>query len=789
MPHAELTRMSQLAEPRSEEDVKVKVLIPYLESLGYSTEDMRFENSIAVTVGSKTTWVASDIEILVDGEPQIVIDAKSPRRTLSDKDVLQAVSYAKLVKTPAAPFGFASNGLDLLGMNAIDGSSVSEIPTRSELIALLQRRPPKRLSEIALNEVRSTLLTIVAQADLYRVIERCKQVLVAQALIRSDQAFREITKILLVKMNEERRAIYEDRDNRFSEVWIRAATRADRLTVVQVFSQLFADALTTYPDIYDGDEPPLRVHDDETLMTLVRELEPYSFLGTGDDIKGAVYEIFLKSTLRGDFDQYFTPREIVEFMVGMADPQPEDKFVDPAAGSGGFLIRAFVYVRDQLSDRKKSARAYHQAIKQLTEKHIWGQEADYDLHVLAKINLIMHGDGWNHIYHGDSLKTDHLPDGEFDLVFENPPFTIPYTDSAVLKRYDLGIGKPAEELDILFVERSLRLLVPGGRMLIILPEGLLNLPRYQSFRTWLLSKTFVSAVVSLPAGAFMPFGRSASKTTVLEVVKRGPAVSAPRSVFAANAVNVGYDTGKVFYRETPENDLPAIVTLRGTWDDEVRYARDSLTAWVDYSAINAERIDAGHLISTAIQLDGALRLGDIFDIDQPTVSIIDHQQFNYVEVPDFSDLHGALGVSRVLLGADITADQLVRLEPGDIYLTRINPRKRRIGVVPGRVQGSIVVSKEVFRLRWKENPHLSFDDRHAIIPLLRDASITESLVLKATGSSSSRARVSVDHVAALPVPHDYFTRSDISEVAEAVRSAADGYWDAMAAMASIAGSD
>ena len=788
MPLDDLLRRSQLAQPKSEEDVKLKVLIPHLLSLGYTTDEMRFENSIEVTVGSKTTRVASDIEILIDGQPQIVIDAKNPRRTLSEKDVLQAVSYAKLLKTPSALLGFASNGVDLMGMNAIDGTAAWEIPTKAALVALLQKRPAKKLSDIQLNEVRSTLLTIVAQSDLFRVIERCKQVLIGQALIRSDQAFREVTKLLLVKMNEERRATHHDQQNRFSEKWIKAAHRADQVSAVEVFSQLFAAAQETYPDIYDGDEPPIRVHDDETILTLVRELEPYSFLGTGDDIKGAVYEIFLKSTLRGDFDQYFTPREIVDFMVTMADPQPEDKFVDPAAGSGGFLIRAFVHVRDSLSNTKRSARGYNQAIKELTEKHIWGQEADYDLHVLAKINLIMHGDGWNHIYHGDSLKTDYLPDGEFDLVFENPPFTIPYTDSAVLSQYELGAGKAAEELDVLFVERSLRLLAPGGRMLIVLPEGLLNLPTYGAFRSWLLSRAWVSAVVSLPAGAFMPFGRSASKTTMIEVVKRGDSIPAPKSVFAASAVNIGYDTGKAFYRETQENDLPGIAVLRETWATGIRYAGESPTAWVDYSAISAGRVDAGHLLSTALETDAnAVHLGEIFEVDQPMVSIALADRYKYVEVPDFSDLHGALGAAQVLVGAEINSRRMVELEPGDIYLTRINPRKRRIGVVPSAAGGSIVVSNEVLRLHWKENGHLPFEHRHAIIPLLRDASVTELLTLRATGSSSSRARVSTAAVETLPVPRTFFLRDDLAQSAQSVRDAANGYWEAMVAMSEASG--
>ena len=676
MPHEELTRRSREATPHSEEDVKVKVLVPYLESLGYSTDDMRFENSIEVTVGSKTMRVASDIEILLDGEPQIVIDAKNPRRTLSGKDVLQAVSYAKLVNTPAAPLGFATNGLDLMGISAVDGSAVDEIPSKSQLIASKQRRPAKKLSDIELKEVRSTLLTIVAQDDLYRVIGRCKDILVGQALIRSDQAFREITKILLVKMNEERRAIYEGESNRFSEAWIEAATRADQLTVTQVFAQLFDQAQDKYPDIYDDDEPPLRVHDDNMLLTLVRQLEPYSFLGTGDDIKGAVYEIFLKSTLRGDFDQYVTPREIVDFMVGMGDPQPGERFADPAAGSGGFLIRAFVHVRNQIHATARSSRSYDQALTELVEKHIWGQEADYDLHVLAKINLIMHGDGWHHIFHGDSLRTSYLPDDQFDLVLENPPFTIPYDDKDVLSTYEIGQNRSAEELDLLFVERSLRMLVPGGKLLIVLPEGILNVPRYEGFRQWLLSKAFVSAVVSLPAGSFMPFGRSASKTAILELTKRGPSVTAPKHVFAANAVNIGYDTGKAFYRELPQNDLPAIAALRDTWAEGIRYAGDSPTAWADYSAIRSERIDAGHVIGTALESGATVRLGDLFTVDQPGEPILMATQYNYVEVPDFSDQHGALGSAHVLIGAEINSRRMVKLQPGDIYLTRINPRKR-----------------------------------------------------------------------------------------------------------------
>lgn len=197
-------------------------------------------------------------------------------------------------------------------------------------------------------------------------------------------------------------------------------------------------------------------------------------MGTGDDIKGTVYEIFLKSTLRGEFDQYFTPREIVDFMVKFADPAIGDIILDPACGSGGFLIQAFNHVNAKINTMGYSEVESNNKFKTLVEKCLWGHEADYDLHVLAKINLIMHGDGWNNIYQGDTLSSDKLPDNYFDLILANPPFTIPYGFKDVLEKYELGFGKDSEELDILFVEKSIKVLKSGCDLFIVLPEGLLN---------------------------------------------------------------------------------------------------------------------------------------------------------------------------------------------------------------------------------------------------------------------------------------------------------------------------
>ena len=154
-------------------------------------------------------------------------------------------------------------------------------------------------------------------------------------------------------------------------------------------------------------------------------------------------------------------------MVKCADPNIGDVVLDPACGSGGFLIQAFNYVNAKIASSNGSEIENNNKFKNLIDKCLWGHEADYDLHVLAKINLIMHGDGWNNIYQGDTLSSDKLPDNYFDVVLANPPFTIPYSFEDVLQNYELGLDKTAEELDILFVEKSINVLKEGCDLYIV----------------------------------------------------------------------------------------------------------------------------------------------------------------------------------------------------------------------------------------------------------------------------------------------------------------------------------
>lgn len=736
---------------KTEEDMKIKVLLPFLQELGYSKEELRFENGIDVHIGTKRTKVFSDIEILINGKVEVVIDAKNPGKSLSEKDVLQVVSYAKLVDTPQAMYGIVTNGIEGVVTDTYSGRRSSDIPTKAQLLRLIDKAKKTALKDVELREVESVLFTLHNSKELYRVINECKDVIEKRGLIRSDQSFREMTKILLIKMNEERRVRANEGNNRFRSEYISSAAKANSVAEIEIFKQLFENAKQKYPNIYTDENEKILITDELCIKRIIKNLEAFSFLGTGDDIKGTVYEIFLKSTLRGEFDQYFTPREIVDFMVKFADPAIGDIILDPACGSGGFLIQAFNHVNAKISTMGYSEVENNNKFKTLVEKCLWGHEADYDLHVLAKINLIMHGDGWNNIYQGDTLSSDKLPDNYFNLILANPPFTIPYGFKDVLEKYELGFGKDSEELDILFVEKSIKVLKPGCDLFIVLPEGLLNNKKYLYFREWLLSKVDLLLSISLPEGAFIPFGGSVSKTCILGVRKKNDAeeYTCPGYVFLGKVNETGYEQGKKVYKQTDRNDLQEFEYMMNEVFDGVRLtSNEGECGWIEQKYLSSYRIDANYLLNkldkkTLEQLyNEVIPLSAVCTIENESVSVDTDIVYDYLEVPDISPQTGSITNIRRVKGSEL-GDSFHKFYEDDILFTRINPRINRVAIAP-KVKGYGIMSKEIYRVVYKDNLYIPEESKYVICAILQSNLVIKQIVRLSTGSSSSRARVQVE---------------------------------------------
>ena len=214
---------------------------------------------------------------------------------------------------------------------------------------------------------------------------------------------------------------------------------------------------------------------------IVRRLEKYNLSDTTEDVKGVAFERFLGRTFRGEIGQFFTPRTIVEFMVHMVDPQEGEVVCDPASGSGGFLIRVFEIVREKiLADADREYNAFKTELKvdeslseeeraktlqdkfdevrgrvnpkregsrvwKLSNRCIYGTDANDRMARTSKMNMIMHGDGHGGVHHHDGfLNVNGIFEGRFDIILTNPPFGANVEPSDKVLAIDIAVHPDAE---------------------------------------------------------------------------------------------------------------------------------------------------------------------------------------------------------------------------------------------------------------------------------------------------------------------------------------------------------
>lgn len=562
-----LDELFRTAPPlNSEDDCAENVVIPLFLSLGYDRQSIKRKVSITGTAGRRFKKQA-DIVVYVGTRPGLVIETKRLRHRLSEEDVSQALSYAQLIEPPA-PYALLTNGRDweLYRLKEDSIGGLEDLPEPPELEAEVLGFPtilPTSEREAA----ERLLVTIENKPELESAFRQCRKSLAKEGLI-AESAFDELTKILVCKFNEEKRSIEGIGPYRFTLAWLRGE---GALTGLQ---RLFTDARQRFRVFPTGTSMSLRSN--ETVEEVVGLLEPFGFLGTktplglagsGGDVVGSVYETFLTGTLRGDLGQYLTPRQLVEFMVHVADVQPSERVLDLSAGSGGFIIRSFIDVRKKLRAADMSPEERQVKVNDLVQNDLWGIEINERLATLARINMILHGDGYEHIYTGDSIRDEvfentdgrsvslsAIESGElpkFDVILMNPPFNLAYQDEAVMNRYELGRGKAAQGSDYLLLERALRLMrEETGRLLIIMPHGVASGASEGEIRRFVESKGYLAGCISLPVGAFKPFGGSNARTCILWITS-----GKVKNRFLAQAETVGYDISSKYYLPVERNDL------------------------------------------------------------------------------------------------------------------------------------------------------------------------------------------------------------------------------------------
>lgn len=576
----------------SEQDVISKVVIPALAALGYDESKkgagvvLRFNHPITASQGREKRTIYADVVVFVQDAPVIVIDGKNPREHLTDNDREQVVSYARLLPD-IAPYSALCNGTWQV-FDAIHKQQIKALPTRRDLLRDLQRRRLTQNQRKSLvSQANRTLFAIESARDLSRLMRRCHDTIRNLKGYDPTKAFDELSKVLFAKMFEEREVAEGRREtNRFTTT----AVREMRKQGVEIIQQLWKDTVASdrYREVFSDENPDQSIDlPPEAIDKIVGLLEDKSLGLTDLDVKGVAFEEFLSATYRGGgLGQYFTPREVVNFMVDLVDPAIGERTIDPSCGSGGFLIRVYDQVSEKVRGSDLSKREKDRRLSELANRDLVGIDWEQRAARTCKMNMILHGDGHAGVYQANALDLEEIKskvserqrfypeapgveDCGFDIVLTNPPFGARDDTTRILKDYELGKGG-AQKREVLLLERHIRLLQPGGKLAVVIPEGVLSNLKDKTLRRFITRECIVKAVIRLPQDAFK-MSEGAACTSVLYAIKKdpdNPKLSKQGDVFFARAEFIGITPAG---RAIPQNDL---LTIRenfrrfeaGDWD-------------------------------------------------------------------------------------------------------------------------------------------------------------------------------------------------------------------------------
>lgn len=221
------------------------------------------------------------------------------------------------------------------------------------------------------------------------------------------------------------------------------------------------------------------------------------------DTKGDVYEYMLgKIATAGQNGQFRTPRHIIQMMVELSAPTPTDIICDPACGTAGFLVCAGEF----LQTKHPEVRTNQKLLKHFHEKMFNGFDFDNTMLRIASMNMLLHGVENPNITYKDSLSEDHAgEEGQYTLILANPPFAGSLDHESCAN--DLLQIVKTKKTELLFVALFLRLLKPGGRAAVIVPDGVLfgSTNGHKNLRHILVEEQKLEAVISMPGGVFRPY--------------------------------------------------------------------------------------------------------------------------------------------------------------------------------------------------------------------------------------------------------------------------------------------
>lgn len=398
-------------------------------------------------------------------------------------------------------------------------------------------------------------LSIIDQSELTRRFKQAHEALWAGGQLNPSEAFDELDKLIFCKIWDERKPRRMGEPYDFQIITVSKEDERDEAKKRIIENDnLYKRIIALYEEGRKKDKEVFRDNirlTPEKVRTVVGYLESVNLGETDLDSKGRAFETFMGSFFRGNFGQYFTPREIVKFIVDVLPIKHDSKVLDTSCGSGGFLLYALNKVRNKATEiyphYKTDTRQYKHWFAywhNFAEKNLYGIEISEQISRAAKMNMIIHDDGHTNVITSDGLLSDEtiiektnnqgFKYGTFDFIITNPPFgsTIRQSEKAYLKTYQLGkkeedwlavAARPqntrdGQSTEVLFIEQDYKFLKDGGFLAIVLPDGVLTNSSLQYVRTQIEDWFRIVAVISMPQTAFMANGAGV-KSSILFLKK------------------------------------------------------------------------------------------------------------------------------------------------------------------------------------------------------------------------------------------------------------------------------
>jgi type I restriction enzyme M protein len=518
-----------------EEIVRQLWVYKLIHQYGYKEDQIDLEKS--VQFGTEVGTKAADIIVYTDATketPKIIVECKKPKR----KDGIEQLKTYMNAK--GAPVAVWSNGSDSVILYrpypAQFDDTLFDIPKRDQ--------EPKDVLE-----AKKTLLQLKKDFNFKKIIQDLEELVLADS---GKDEFNEIFKLIFAKIWDEKEA-QETRQNKTVEF----SKAIDPEVTFDRINTLFHRAAEEWPGVFkDGEDIELT---NRHLQVCAGPIEGVRLMGSNLRIMDDAFEYLLPTEAKKKKGQFFTPRHVVEMCVRMLNPKRNEYVMDPACGSGGFLLHAMDWCYPAQDNEARELRKHKYATK-----YLWGIDFEARAAKTSRALMLIAGDGHTNVFGPDvnsldprtwyetvsgqalmyglrqaKLTAKKIPDNEtlkdddhaweyfeelkFDVVFANPPFAGEIKDRKMLAHYELA--KPAlkrakdkapkEERDVLFIERILKMLKPGGRAAIVLPQGKFNNSSLAFIREWILRKARLLAVVGLHPNTFKP--HTGTKTSVLFV--------------------------------------------------------------------------------------------------------------------------------------------------------------------------------------------------------------------------------------------------------------------------------